>query len=163
MNRNEAKKILEIMALADGGCEYCVRELYIKFIENFPEYTSLAKKKFAEKFNRDLISDNETKNLIKRTIKKILNQFNVKLEKIILFGSRARGDCKKDSDWDCFVIVNSDLDREEKRRIIAKIRMELACFGIPNDIIIQSSRVVEERKNDVGYLTYYVLKEGIEI
>ena len=70
MNRNEVEKILEIMALADGGCEYCVRELYIKFIENFPEYTSLAKKKFTEKFNRDLISDNETKNLIKKTIKK---------------------------------------------------------------------------------------------
>ncbi|MCD6256673.1 nucleotidyltransferase domain-containing protein, partial [Candidatus Aerophobetes bacterium] len=148
---------------ADGGCEYCVRELYMKFIENFPEYTPLAKRKFAEKFNSNLTTDKETKELIKTTIKKVLSQFNIKLRKIILFGSRARGDHKKDSDWDCFVIVNSDLDREKKRKIIAKIKMELACFGIPNDIIIQSFRVVEERKNDVGYLTYYVLKEGIEI
>jgi len=163
MNKNEAEKILEIMALADGGCEYCVRELYMKFIENFPEYTSLTKKKFLERFNRNLINEKEIKELIKATIKKILAQFNVKPEKIILFGSRARGDYKKDSDWDCFVIVNSDLDRSEKRKIIANIRIELARYGIPNDVIIQSSRAVEERKNDVGYLAYYVLKEGIEI
>ncbi len=136
MNKNEAEKILEIMALADGGCEYCVRKLYMRFIENFPEYTSLAKKKFSERFNSNLMNEKEIKELIKATIKKILAQFNIKLEKIILFGSRARGDYKKDSDWDCFVIVNSDLDREKKRKIIAKIKMELACFGIPNDIII---------------------------
>ena len=163
MNKNEAEKILEIMALADGGCEHCVKELYMKFIENFPEYAPLVKRKFAEKFNSNLINDEEAKELIKTTIKKVLSQFNIKLGKIILFGSRARGDHKRDSDWDCFVIVNSDLDREKKRKIIAKIKMELACFGIPNDIIIQSFRAVEERKNNVGYLTYYVLKEGIEI
>jgi len=32
-----------------------------------------------------------------------------------------------------------------------------------NDIIIQSSATFEKRKNDIGYLTYYVLKEGVEI
>ena len=107
--------------------------------------------------------DEEIRNIIKETIKKVLKQYNIKLSKIILFGSRARGDHKEDSDWDCFVIVDDELDRDKKRKIIARIRMEFARLKIPNDIIIQSSATFEKCKTDVGYLTYYVLKEGVEI
>jgi len=38
--------------------------------------------------------------------------------KIILFGSRARGDYKEDSDWDFLIIVNEELNRKEKRAIL---------------------------------------------
>jgi len=37
------------------------------------------------------INNTEAKKLIKTTIEKILNQFDIKVERIILFGSRARG------------------------------------------------------------------------
>ena len=107
--------------------------------------------------------DKEVRKMIKETIEKVLRQYDVKPLKIILFGSRARGNYKEDSDWDCFVIVDGELDRGRKREIIARIRMELAHLKIPNDIIIQSSALFEKRKNDVGYLSYYVLKEGVEI
>ncbi|MCD6257885.1 nucleotidyltransferase domain-containing protein [Candidatus Aerophobetes bacterium] len=107
--------------------------------------------------------DKEVRKIIKETIEKVLKQHDVKSLKIILFGSRARGNYKEDSDWDCFVIVEGELDRGKKREITARIRMELARLKIPNDIIIQSSTTFEKRKNDVGYLTYYVLKEGVEI
>ena len=39
----------------------------------------------------------------------------------------------------------------------------MAEFKIPNDIIIQSNSIVNMRKDNVGYLTYYVLKEGVEV
>ena len=107
--------------------------------------------------------DKEVRKMIKETIEKVLRRYDVKPLKIILFGSRARGNYKGDSDWDCFVIVKGELDRGKKREIIARIRMELARLKIPNDIIIQSSATFEKRKNDVGYLSYYVLKEGVEI
>ena len=107
--------------------------------------------------------DKEVRKMIKETIEKVLRQYDVQPLKIILFGSRARGNYKGDSDWDCFVIVEGELDRGKKREIVARIRMELARLRIPNDIIIQSSATFEKRKNDVGYLSYYVLKEGVEI
>ena len=107
--------------------------------------------------------DKEVRKMIKEAIEKVLRQYDVKPLKIIFFGSRARGNYKEDSDWDCFVIVEGELDRGRKREIIARIRMELASLKIPNDIIIQSSALFEKRKNDVGYLSYYVLKEGVEI
>ena len=48
MDKETAKKVLEIMLNADGGCEYCVRELYLKFIKEFPEYSYLARKIYRE-------------------------------------------------------------------------------------------------------------------
>ena len=109
------------------------------------------------------MNEKEIRKIIKDTIEGVLEEYGVKPVKIILFGSRARGDYREDSDWDILVIVDKELDREKKREIIARIRIKLASLKIPNDIIIQSSLTVEKRKNDVGYLTYYVLKEGVEL
>ncbi|MBE8540147.1 hypothetical protein [Geoglobus acetivorans] len=54
MNTGEAKKVLEILARADGGCEFCARELFHIFIHEFPEFSDMAKAIFREKFNKDL-------------------------------------------------------------------------------------------------------------
>lgn len=34
--------------------------------------------------------------------------------KVILFGSRARGDARKDSDWDLLILINSPNTREKE-------------------------------------------------
>jgi hypothetical protein len=44
MDKETAKKVLEIMLTADGGCEYCVINLYLQFIKKFPQYSYLARK-----------------------------------------------------------------------------------------------------------------------
>lgn len=61
MNKEEAKRVLEIMALADGGCVYCARELFNRFVKEFPEFTDMAKEIFKKKFNNELeeIKDEE--------------------------------------------------------------------------------------------------------
>ena len=41
--------------------------------------------------------------------------------KIILFGSRARGDSKKDSDWDLLILINSLDVREAENRFRDKL------------------------------------------
>jgi len=96
-------------------------------------------------------------------IKKEVESAGLKIINILLFGSRARGNYKKDSDWDFYVIVDKDIGFSEKREIARKIRRKLAELKIPNDIIIQSASIVERRKDDAGYLTYYVLKEGVGV
>jgi len=99
----------------------------------------------------------------KQVIIEELKENNLEVEEIFLFGSKAKGDFNKDSDWDIFVVVDKNIDIRQKRNITAKIRIKLAEKKIPLDVIIQSRLVVEKRKQDVGYLTYYVLKEGIKI
>lgn len=98
-----------------------------------------------------------------KIIKEELEKRKIKIIKILLFGSRVRGDFKLDSDWDFYVIVEQNLTRDEKWEIILEIKRRLAKLKIPNDIFINSQTEVNQRKNDVGCLTYYVLKEGIEV
>lgn len=101
--------------------------------------------------------------IAKTIIVKELEKTGFKILNIILFGSRARGTDTKNSDFDFFIIIDKDINFSEKRKIIGRIKIKLAELKIPNDVIIQSTKTVDERKSNVGYLTYYVLKEGITI
>ena len=101
--------------------------------------------------------------IAKQIITEEIKKCGLEIKKLFLFGSRAKGDFAKDSDWDFFVVIDKDIDIREKREITARIRIKLALEKIPADIIIQSSSVVEKRKKDVGYLTYYVMKDGVQI
>jgi len=48
--REMAEHILEIILQCDGGCEYCVSSLLELFSDKFPEYGSIAKLAFKDKF-----------------------------------------------------------------------------------------------------------------
>jgi predicted nucleotidyltransferase len=96
-------------------------------------------------------------------IKETIENKGLKVLKIILFGSRAKGTAREDSDWDFFVIIDKKLSFNEKWDIIDEIKIKLAKLKIPNDIFLKSEDEVEESKDDVGRITYYVLKEGVEV
>jgi len=101
--------------------------------------------------------------LAKKTITEEIEKAGFKVKVIILFGSRAKGNEKKDSDWDFYVFINKDIEFKTKRKLVGNITMKLIEKNIPADVLIQSEKVIKERENDPGYLTYYVLKEGIII
>ena len=56
IDKETAKKILKIMITADSGCEFCVRDLFMKFIKEFPKYSYFARKIYEETFNQELIT-----------------------------------------------------------------------------------------------------------
>ena len=101
-------------------------------------------------------------NTAKGIIKEELEKQGYRIVKIFLFGSRARGKGGKDSDWDFSVITEGDVSQEKKWEIIMRIKRRLAK-KIPNDVFIRTEKEVESQKRDVGMITYYALKEGIEI
>ncbi len=101
--------------------------------------------------------------IAKKIITDVIIENNLQLIKIILFGSRARWDYKKESDYDFFVVINKDLSFPEKSEINTQIRRRLAENNISADIIMQSEKKLEERKNNVGYLSNYVIKKGIPL
>jgi len=96
-------------------------------------------------------------------IREELEKRGIKVIKIILFGSRVRGDFKPESDWDFLVVVNKEIESRKRREILGEIQIKLAYLKIPNDILITSERQVKERANDVGHITYYALKDGVEL
>lgn len=83
--------------------------------------------------------------------------------KILLFGSRVRKDFRPDSDWDFYVVIDTELDFHKREDVASRIRLRLAQDDIFADVFVQSEQVVNQRKGDTGYLTYYVLKEGVAI
>ena len=103
-------------------------------------------------------------NMAKQIITEEAEKAGCKVEAIYLFGSRARGDYKEDSDFDFYVIIDKNIERKIKINIAGNIRRKLRIrLNISSDIIIQSMSAVNERINDIGYLTYYALKEGVPI
>lgn len=99
----------------------------------------------------------------KTVIVEEIEKAGLRVRKVLLFGSRARGDSRESSDWDFYVVVDQDMDFSEREGMISRICWRLAQMDIFADVFVQSERVVEERKGNAGYLTHYVLKEGVQI
>jgi len=100
---------------------------------------------------------------IKAEIIKSLEQRGISVKKIILFGSRARGDSSSSSDYDFLIITERTFSIEEKREIVAGIKEVLVNLYIPSDIIIKSEEEVEYFKDKIGSVVRQALKEGIAL
>ncbi|NOZ36245.1 MAG: nucleotidyltransferase domain-containing protein [Chlorobi bacterium] len=95
-------------------------------------------------------------------IKEIVLQF-FPAGKIIMFGSRAKGNCSKNSDYDFIIITEKKISVKEKRNFQAQIRKKLAEHKIPADIIIQNKSEVKIKENIKGHIIRQAVKEGVEL
>lgn len=105
----------------------------------------------------------DTITLAKAIITEEIQKAGFHLKRLLHFGSRASGDFRPDSDWDFYVVIDRDPSYSERWDISDRIRLRFVRAGFFGDVFIQSERIVEERKRNTGFLTYYVLKEGVEI
>jgi predicted nucleotidyltransferase len=81
----------------------------------------------------------------------------------ILFGSQARGDDGPESDYDLLIITEKELLQEEKFILTDKIRVFIAPYLIPVDIIVLSEREVARNRKFAGSLAKNALAEGVGI
>lgn len=92
-----------------------------------------------------------------------IQRVGFKVIEIILFGSRARGEEREESDWDFYIVVDKDIDFKTKREITMWIMRKLVKQGICSDILIQSREKTEKMKDFVGYVFYDANSEGVRI
>ena len=78
-------------------------------------------------------------------------------EKIILFGSYARGTAGKDSDADLLVVMNV---AGSKRKQAVQIDLALEGIPIPTDVIVVTPEEVEKYRDCVGTIIREALREG---
>lgn len=103
------------------------------------------------------------KDQIHHTIKSMVNSF-LPNAKVLLFGSRARGESTIDSDYDLLVITRETYAPRVKMNWESKIRKALVNeLNLPFDVIIQSEKEVSQKKNLSGHIVYYAMKEAVEI
>jgi len=80
-------------------------------------------------------------------------------EKIILFGSAARGQMGPDSDVDLLVIKACD----HRRKLAQLIYRSLHGIGIPVDIVVATPDDIERHRDTIGYIYRPALRDGREI
>ena len=78
-------------------------------------------------------------------------------DKIILFGSRARGDARPDSDIDLLVLFPEVTDPHKR---VAELYASLVDFPRPMDIVVSTSYRFERYRNVVNTVYWPASREG---
>ncbi len=105
------------------------------------------------------MSNNVILNTIKSTVHAYLPD-----SRILLFGSRARGNPHIKSDYDLLVVTQHTFPPREKMNWESKISKALVySLRAPFDVILQSQEEMDVKSNSRGYIVYYALKDAIEI
>lgn len=101
--------------------------------------------------------------IVKNIIRQEIENKGVKVLKILLFGSRAKGSSNLDSDWDFFVIVDRKIRFREKLRLKVRIAERVLNENLDCDIVIKCEEEFLKDKNTVNTISYSVAREGVEV
>lgn len=78
--------------------------------------------------------------------------------RVILFGSVARGEDGPDSDIDVLVVL-PEVDRARRHELVARLRRAITA-PVPVDVFVTDPSEIERRRNVIGSLLYWPLREG---
>lgn len=81
----------------------------------------------------------------------------IKAERVILFGSHARGDAREGSDVDLLIIANSDLPRFKRSRQLYRL---FKPYPFAMDLLVYTPAEVEEGLRTSVSFVSTVLREG---
>lgn len=82
------------------------------------------------------------------------------IERVVLFGSRARGDAKPDSDYDVLVIANSNMDFVPRQ---AAARRAVGRVGAALDLLVYTPSEARTAAAIPGTALYWATLEGKEV
>ena len=80
---------------------------------------------------------------------------------VVLFGSRAHGGTRADSDVDLLVVEREPFGGSRSRRLeISRIRKVLSSFGVAKDILVYSRDEVERWRDSLNHIIATAFREG---
>jgi len=109
------------------------------------------------------MSGKETLRKVKKTIMCVAKKYGVEIDRVILFGSRARGDFREDSDWDILVITKNKLEWRKEKEFLGELYYVFGKMRINAEVIMESSEDFGRKSKDIGYIDYWARIEGISI
>jgi predicted nucleotidyltransferase len=93
--------------------------------------------------------------ILEEIVTRIVARFDP--QRLILFGSHARGEARKDSDFDLLIIAPSSEPRW--RRTVPVYRL-LAGLGVPKDIVWWTPEEIAEWRDVKSHFIHRALREG---
>ena len=97
----------------------------------------------------------ESPPVLDEMVQRITERFSP--DKIILFGSRARGDARPDSDIDLLVLFS---EVEDPRQRAVELYQSLLDFPRPMDIVVSTTYRFERYRNVVNTVYWPASREG---
>lgn len=117
-----------------------------------------------EKYMRYQEMKEKIKNITSEVYEELIKLFGAKIERIILYGSYARGDFNLESDVDIMILLNCDQKEiTQSRKEISRIASRI---GLKNDIMVSLlARNSDDYENNMKYQPFYqnIEKEGMRI
>lgn len=84
--------------------------------------------------------------------------------RVLLFGSRARGDNGPQSDYDLMIITPATLTQKDKLSWSSVIRKSIAkSFQVPVDLLLYSEQEILQNQDLPGHIVRSAIKEGIAL
>lgn len=106
-----------------------------------------------------VVTDEAAERVPESLLRSIVAEFTP--QRIILFGSRARGDAQPDSDIDLLVVLDDDVPLE---KLGAKaVHAARGGYRRPVDIIPCRASVLAKRARAVGSFAHIVLRDGVTV
>jgi len=101
------------------------------------------------------------KNVLKKLKKELLRTYGESIDSIILYGSRARGDAREDSDIDILVVLKSDFNYSEMLRLSSSL---VSSLSLENDVVISRAfaKKADYDKLQIPFLMN-IRREGVPV
>jgi predicted nucleotidyltransferase len=82
-------------------------------------------------------------------------------DQVYLFGSRARGNARPDSDVDLLIVETEPPSHPDSRwGKLVRLSQLLGRFQVPNDVLIYSRPEVERWRTSINHVVARALREG---
>ncbi len=94
--------------------------------------------------------------VLEQITRRIVENFHP--QRLILFGSRARGDERRDSDVDLLIVAPSDQPRWQR---VVPVYRALAGVGVPKDVVWWTPEEIAEWQGVKTHFITTVVREGI--
>jgi predicted nucleotidyltransferase len=99
--------------------------------------------------------------ILKKLKKELLRIYGESVESIILYGSRARGDARDDSDIDILIVLNKDFNYSEILRLSSQL---ISSFSLENDVVISRAFVTKTQYDKLqSPFLMNVRREGVPV
>jgi predicted nucleotidyltransferase len=86
------------------------------------------------------------------------------VKRVVLFGSRARGNARRDSDLDLLLIVAGNLTPERERRLRSRVRnLMLPLLPVDLDLLINDAATTSKWAGSRWHVLGHIHREGMPL